>query len=126
MNTTKITAPQPAQATQAEVTDEQIKEAAVKAVKERNLSWVWFEKDDQDKYTIPILSESHYQLVRAGLTLRPERVPMTDTQLCEALNIDGSDDWTYQVRDAVEAHHRRRESSDGLRRMHKLWMVGAL
>ena len=105
MNTTKITAPQPAQATQAEVTDEQIKEAAVKAVKERNLSWVWFEKDDQDKYTIPILSESHYQLVRAGLTLRPERVPMTDTQLCEALNIDGSDDWTYQVRDAVEAHH---------------------
>ena len=43
---------------------------------------------------------------RAILALRPERVPMTDTQLCEALNIDGSDDWTYQVRDAVEAHHR--------------------
>ena len=37
--------------------------------------------------------------------MRPERVPMTDTQLCEALGIDGSDDWTYQVRDAVEAHH---------------------
>ena len=39
------------------------------------------------------------------LAMRPELVPMTDTQLCEALNIDGSDDWTYQVRDAVEAHH---------------------
>ena len=77
MNTTA----QPAQATQAEVTDKQIKEAATKAVKERNLSWVWFEKDDQDKYTIPILSESHYQLVRAGLALRPERVPMTEREL---------------------------------------------
>ena len=42
---------------------------------------------------------------RAILALRPVQVPMTDEELCEALNIDGSDDWTYQVRDAVEAHH---------------------
>jgi hypothetical protein len=48
----------------------------------------------------------HIQFARAILALRPERVPMTDDELCEALGIDGSDDWTYQVRDAVEAHHR--------------------
>ena len=74
------TTPQPAQATQAELTDEQIKEAAIKAVKDGKLSWLGFEKDDQDKYTIPVISKSHYQFARAILALRPERVPMTDEQ----------------------------------------------
>lgn len=67
-----------AQAHPAEVTDEQIKEAAVKAVKDGKLSWLGFEKDDQDKYTIPVISKSHYQFARAILALRPEGVMMTD------------------------------------------------
>lgn len=79
------TALQTAQATQAEVTDEQIKEAAVKAVKDGKLSWLGFEKDDQDKYTIPVISKSHYQFARAILALRPERVPMTREQMIEAV-----------------------------------------
>lgn len=37
--------------------------------------------------------------------LRPQAVPMTDTELCEALGIDWSDGWTFDVRDAVEKHH---------------------
>ena len=118
---------QPAQAAQAEVTDEQIKEAATKAVKERNLSWVWFEKDDQDKYTIPILSESHYQLVRAGLTLRPERVPMTDEQISlEAHNADDRDWNDLRFRSSwhegflegarfAEAHHGITAKEKGVR-----------
>ena len=61
------------QATQAEVTDEQIKEAAVRAAKDGKLSWLGFDKDDQDRYTIPVLSKSHYQFARAILALRPER-----------------------------------------------------
>ena len=65
------------EATQAEVADEQIKEAAVKAVKDGKLSWLGFEKDDQDKYTIPVISKSHYQFARAILALRPQQSGLT-------------------------------------------------
>lgn len=44
--------------------------------------------------------------VSSLLTPRPQALPMTDEQLCAALGIDGSDDWTYKVRDVVEAFHR--------------------
>ena len=71
------------EATQTELTDKQIREAATKAVKDGKLSWLGFEKDDQDKYTIPVISKSHYQFARAILALRPERVPMTDEQILE-------------------------------------------
>ena len=62
--------------------------------------------DDPDKYWDGNVQDD-WELwkARATLTLRPEKVPMTDTELCEALGIDGSDAWTYQVRDVVEAHH---------------------
>ena len=111
IGTKLYTASQLVQATQAEVTDEQIKEAAVKAVKDGKLSWLGFEKDDQDKYTIPVISKSHYQFARAILALRPERVPMTDEQINEMalqeeflLVCDGFEELTEIVR-AVEAHH---------------------
>lgn len=99
------------EAAQTGVTDEQIKEAATKAVKDGKLSWLGFEKDDQDKYTIPVISKSHYQFARAILALRPERVPMTPEQINEMtlqeeflLVCDGVEELTEIVR-AVEAHH---------------------
>lgn len=39
------------------------------------------------------------------LCVATKQEPMTDEQLCQALGIDGADDWTYEVRDAVERHH---------------------
>ena len=87
-DTKLYTTPQPAQATQVEVTDEQIKEAAVRAAKDGKLSWLGFDKDDQDRYTIPVLSKSHYQFARAILALRPERVPMTDGIRPEDFTVD--------------------------------------
>ena len=88
------------------MTDEQIKEAAVKAVKDGKLSWLGFEKDDQDKYTIPVISKSHYQFARAILAMRPERVPMTDEQV-DSFRVDGRLHWLgkRQLIRAVEAHH---------------------
>ena len=83
---------QPAHTTQTEVTDEQ---------KDFDDWWDKEKPNTTDAYS---LSWYSWQ-ARAILALCPERVQMTDTQLCEALGIDGSDDWTYQVRDAVEAHH---------------------
>ena len=127
------TTPQPAQATQAAsaedmevydsiadryfreaaqtgVTDEQIKEAATKAVKAGKLSWLGFEKDDQDKYTLPVISKSHYQFARAILALRPLQVPMTDDDVdAECLTIIGHL-LSRRERDRIvwrmaEAHH---------------------
>ena len=36
-------------------------------------------------------------------TAPPKRPPLTDDEICEALGIDGPDDWTYTVARAVEA-----------------------
>ena len=100
------------EATQTELTDEQIREAATKAVKDGKLSWLGFEKDDQDKYTLPVISKSHYQLVRAILALRPEKVPMTEDQvwhndaLMSANGIAGFKmDALMRIVRATEVHH---------------------
>lgn len=45
----------------------EIRDIATKAVADGNLSWLGFDLDDNDRYTIPILSQSHYQLVYAVL-----------------------------------------------------------
>ena len=100
------------EAAQAELTNEQIKDAAVKAVKDGKLSWLGFEKDDQDKYTIPVISKSHYQFARAILALRPERVPMTEDQVWHndaLMSANGTAgfkmDALMRIVRAVEAHH---------------------
>lgn len=56
-------------------------------------------------YTTPKSKADLRAALRSAiLALRAQAVPMTDTQLCEALGIDGADDWTYEVRDKVQAH----------------------
>ena len=80
----------------ADVTDERILDMAKDAGFSYNLC---------STYTLKGNYAQLEKFARAILALRPVQVPMTDEELCEALNIDGSDDWTYQVRDAVEAHH---------------------
>ena len=34
-----------------------------------------------------------------------QRTPLSDAEICDALGIDGSDEWTYTVARAVEAAH---------------------
>lgn len=34
-----------------------------------------------------------------------QRAPLSDAEICDALGIDGSDEWTYTVARAVEAAH---------------------
>ena len=54
------------------------------------------------------VSEHEYQMREYALQAiahATQPAEVTDEQLCEALGIDGSDDWTYTVRDAVETHH---------------------
>lgn len=58
-----IAAQEPKQA----MTDVEIKAVATAAVKGGTLSWLGYEKDADDKYTIPALSQSHYQFARAIL-----------------------------------------------------------
>ena len=65
------TAPQPAQATQAEVTDEQIKEAFL-----ANGFTIKDGRSDLKPYV--------YAAARAILAMRPERVPMTENQVIGA------------------------------------------
>lgn len=88
-----------------DVTDEQIREAAVKAVKAGKLSWSGFDKDDQDKYTIPVLSKSHYQFARAILSLRPVQVPMTDEQIRSMCKQGWVFETVRQWVHVIEAHH---------------------
>lgn len=114
------TTPQPAQATQAEVTDGiQPEDFTVDVVVKPmggfapvNTQGVRVtHKPTGISVTCDAARSQHtnrhqaFEKLSAILALRPVRVPMTDAQLCEALGIDGSDDWTYTVRDAVEAHH---------------------
>lgn len=49
------------------LTDEEIRTIATDTYKAGELSWLGFDLDEQGKYTIPILSICHYQLVRAAL-----------------------------------------------------------
>ena len=47
------------------LTDEEIQDVVTRAVRERKLSWLGFEKDDQGTYNIPVLSPADYQFARA-------------------------------------------------------------
>ena len=47
------------------LTDEQIKAALTVAVQSGAVSWLGFEKDEDNRYTIPSLSPQHYQIARA-------------------------------------------------------------
>jgi len=47
------------------LTEDEIKAAVADAVKQGSLSWLGFEKDANGCYTIPAMSDSHYQLSRA-------------------------------------------------------------
>ena len=112
-----------AQVQPAEVTDEQIKEAAVKAVKDGKLSWLGFEKDDQDKYTLPVISKSHYQFARAILALRPQQSGLTgcncrwdgDTQVqwCELhlAHKDAIHEWAERAKEAEKQLAQRKAAS---------------
>ena len=93
------TTPQPAQATQAEVTDEQIA-ACVKRASTYGLPFVGLlnpggtPSDFSKRFTAEILA------------LRPVQVPMTDEQV-DSLRVDGRLHWLgkRQLIRAVEAHH---------------------
>ena len=47
------------------LTDEQIQDVVNNAVRTETLSWLGYKKDNDDKYTIPVLSPSDYQFARA-------------------------------------------------------------
>jgi len=47
------------------LTDKQIQDVVNNAVRTEKLSWVGYRKDNDDKYTIPVLSPSDYQFARA-------------------------------------------------------------
>jgi hypothetical protein len=47
------------------LTEEQIKAALTVAVQSGAVSWLGFEKDEDNRYTIPSLSPQHYQIARA-------------------------------------------------------------
>jgi hypothetical protein len=49
------------------LSDAQIVAIAAKAYAEGRMSWLGFEKDEDDIYSIPVLSGAHFQLVRAVL-----------------------------------------------------------
>lgn len=53
------------QAPRQALTDEEIKAVVTAAVKAGKLSWLGYEKDEDDKHTIPVLSKSNYQFARA-------------------------------------------------------------
>lgn len=59
----------------SELTDEQITEIARVAHAEGRLSWLGFQKDADGRYTVPVLSQSDYQLVRAVLKAVPSAAP---------------------------------------------------
>lgn len=42
-----------------------------------------------------------------------QRVPLSDAEICDALGIDGSDEWTYTVARAVEAAHGITQEKQG-------------
>ena len=49
------------------LTDEQIKQAVTAAVKSGACPWMGYEKDDDGRYTLPVLSAMHYGIARAVL-----------------------------------------------------------
>lgn len=64
------------------MTDEQIKQAVTAAVKSGACPWMGYEKDEDGRYTLPVLSSMHYGIARAVLSAAPA-VPLTDTRkLC--------------------------------------------
>jgi len=56
-----------AQAKLVAMTDEQIKAIATTAVRAGKVSWLGYEKDEDGKYTIPVLALYHYQFAQAIL-----------------------------------------------------------
>ena len=47
------------------LTDEQIQEVMTKAVQAKEVSWVGYKENEFGRYTIPVLSPYHFQIVRA-------------------------------------------------------------
>lgn len=58
---------EPAKPNLSGLTDKQIEEIAYSACKEHELSWVGFKEDAEGFFTVPALSQCHFQLVRAIL-----------------------------------------------------------
>jgi hypothetical protein len=52
------------------LTDEQIKAALTVAVQSGAVSWLGFEKDENNRYTIPSLSPQHYQIARVAHNIK--------------------------------------------------------
>lgn len=46
------------------LTDEQIQQTIIDGVKAGKISWLWYKKDEEDRYTIPVISKSDMQLSR--------------------------------------------------------------
>lgn len=85
------------------LTDEQIQAIATAAYKAGDLSWLGFDKDADDKYTIPTLSKSHYQFARAIIA-----ASAPNKQLVAALNAlievaERCDSWESFPSDALDA-----------------------
>lgn len=64
------------------MSDAEIKAVVTAALKAGTLSWIGYEKDADDKCTIPVLSKSHYQLARAI-----ERATSPNKELVEAARL---------------------------------------
>ena len=62
------------------LTDEQIKQAVTAAVKSGACPWMGYEKDDDGRYTLPVLSAMHYGIARA--VLAAPAVPAVDCRSC--------------------------------------------
>ena len=78
-----------------------------------NAGWLWWQAADnaarQREMQLLIEIEALERLALANLKQREaaqaQRVPLSDAEICDALGIDGSDEWTYTVARAVEALH---------------------
>jgi hypothetical protein len=60
------------------LTDAQIQDTLTKAIKAGELSWLGYQQDENGYFTIPALSQQHYQIARAieaahGITAAPEK-----------------------------------------------------
>lgn len=62
------------------LTVEQIELFAAQMVKQGSLNWAGFREDDDGKYTIPVVSKSVYDLIRALLAAQPAASAHADRQ----------------------------------------------
>lgn len=97
-------------ASEVGLTDEQIELFAARLVREEGLRWAGFREDADGKFTIPVVSKSVCNLVRAALAARPVAQPdagaweakilgeWTRTQYPDDMKAKG-----YEVRSALAA-----------------------